>query len=177
MKTLNLLDFVETPAFALVFPETGAPCIGFWNARAEDVTGLGRQDVIGKIPTDVMGTLAEPLLSRSWIEETGEVRVEGLGVINLVALPDNHTVIGTVLTAAQEAADKDREMFLGLAIHDARTPLRNISFLCEELLVDFEDTGDGRNALVRKVRSIAERTLRMSDEVLTSVQAASLQRR
>ena len=175
MKTLNLLDFVETPAFALVFPEKGAPCIGFWNTRAEEVTGLDRQDVIGQIPTSVMGTLAEPLLSRSWIKETGEVRVDGLGVINLVALPDNQTVIATVMTAAQQAADKDREMFLGLAIHDARAPLRNISFLCEELLVDFDEIGDGRNTLVRKVRSIAERTLRMSDEILTSVQAASLQ--
>ncbi len=175
MKTLKLLDFVETPAFALVFPPDGAPCIGFWNTRAEEVTGLSRDDVIGQVPTNVMGTLAEPLLSRSWIKETGEVRVDGLGVINLVALPDNQTVIATVMTAAQEAADRDREMFLGLAIHDARAPLRNISYLCEELLVDFDDVGDGRNALVRKVRSIADRTLRMSDEVLTSVQAASLQ--
>lgn len=175
MKTLKLLDFVETPAFALVFPPNGAPCIGFWNTRAEEVTGLAREDVVGQVPTHVMGTLAEPLLSRTWIRETGEVRVDGLGVINLVALPDNRTVIATVMTAAQEAADRDREMFLGLAIHDARAPLRNISYLCEELLVDFDDLGDGRNALVRKVRAIADRTLRLSDEILTSVQAASLQ--
>ena len=175
MKTLNLLDFVEAPAFALVFPENGPPCIAFWNARAEELSGLTREDVIGQVPTDVMGTLAEPLMSRSWIKETGEVGVAGLGTINLVALPDNQTVIATIMTAAQEAADREREMFLGLAIHDARAPLRNISYLCEEVLVDFEDPGDGRNQLVRKIRSISERTLQMSDEILTAVQAASLQ--
>ncbi len=175
MKTLRLLDFVETPAFALVFPDVGPPCIAFWNLRAEAATGLARDDVIGQVPTEVMGTLAEPLLSRNWISQTGEVRVDGLGVVNLVALPDERTVIGTVLTAAQKAADSEREMFLGMAIHDARAPLRNINFLCEELLVDFPETGDGRNKLVRKIRAITERTLAMSDDILTAVHAASLQ--
>ena len=175
MKTLRLLDFVETPAFALVFPDQGDPCIAFWNSRAENATGLIREDVIGQVPTDVMGSLAEPLLSRNWIAETGEVRVDGLGVVNLVALPDNRTVIGTVLTAAQKAADSEREMFLGMAIHDARAPLRNINYLCEELLVDFDEVGDGRNQLVRKIRAIVDRTLAMSDDILSSVHAASMQ--
>ena len=111
----------------------------------------------------------------SGYEKTGEVRIDGLGVVNLVALPDGKTVIATVLTAAQAAADKEREMFLGLAIHDARAPLRNISFICEELLVDFPDPGDGRNRLVRRIRTVAERTLSLSDDVLTAVQAASMQ--
>lgn len=175
MKTLRLLDFVDTPAFALVFPDVGPPCMAFWNARAEEATGLAREDVIGEVPTEVMGSLAEPLLSRNWISETGEVRVDGLGVVNLVALPDQRTVIGTVLTAAQKAADSEREMFLGMAIHDARAPLRNINYLCEELLVDFPETGDGRNHLVRKIRAICERTLTMSDDILAAVHAASLQ--
>lgn len=175
MKTLRLLDFVETPAFALVFPDQGDPCIAFWNTRAEGATGLTREDVIGQVPTEIMGSLAEPLLSRNWITETGEVRVDGLGVVNLVALPDNRTVIGTVLTAAQKAADSEREMFLGMAIHDARAPLRNINFLCEELLVDFDEIGDGRNQLVRKIRAIVDRTLAMSDDILSAVHAASLQ--
>jgi signal transduction histidine kinase len=175
MKTLRLLDFVETPAFALVYPDQGDPCIVFWNARAENATGLTRDDVIGQVPTEVMGSLAEPLLSRSWIEKTGEVRVDGLGVVNLVALPDNRTVIGTVLTAAQKAADSEREMFLGMAIHDARAPLRNINYICEELLVDFDEIGDGRNQLVRKIRAIVDRTLVMSDDILSAVHAASMQ--
>ena len=174
MKTLKLLDFVETPAFALVFPDDGAPVIAFWNARAEAATGLSREDVIGAVPTDVMGALADPLMSREWIAETGEVRVDGLGVVNLVALPDKKTVIATVAMASQDS-DKEREMFLGLAVHDARAPLRNISHLCEELLVDFPETGDGRNQLVRKVRAVAEKTLSMTDDILTSVQAISLQ--
>ncbi|MDA8586888.1 HAMP domain-containing histidine kinase [Rhodobacteraceae bacterium] len=175
MKTLKLLDFIETPAFALVFPDQGAPIIAFWNARAEATTGLPREDVIGKVPTDVMGALADPMLSRAWIAETGEVRVDGLGVVNLVALPDEKTVIATVLTAAQDVVDKEREVFLGLAVHDARAPLRNIGYLCEELLVDFPELGDGRNKLVRRIRAVADRTLIMTDEVVTSVQAASLQ--
>jgi len=174
MKTLKLLDFVETPAFALVFPDDSAPVIAFWNARAEAATGLSREDVIGQVPTAVMGALADPLMSRDWIVETGEVRVEGLGVVNLVALPDGKTVIATVLVASQES-DKEREMFLGMAIHDARAPLRNISHLCEELLVDFPETGDGRNQLVRKVRAVADKSLSMTDDVLTAVQAISLQ--
>ncbi len=174
MKTLKLLDFVETPAFALVFPDGGAPIIAFWNARAEAATGLMREDVIGKVPTNVMGALADPLMSRDWIVETGEVRVDGLGVVNLVALPDGKTVIATVLMASQES-DKERELFLGMAVHDARAPLRNISHLCEELLVDFPEVGDGRNHLVRKVRAVAEKTLSMTDDILLSVQATSMQ--
>lgn len=174
MKTLKLLDFVETPAFALVFPDDSAPVIAFWNARAEAATGLSREDVIGQVPTDVMGALGGPLMSRDWIVETGEVRVEGLGVVNLVALPDGKTVIATVLMASQET-DKEREMFLGMAIHDARAPLRNICHLCEELLVDYSEPGDGRNKLVRKVRAVAEKSLSMTDDVLTAVQAISLQ--
>lgn len=174
MNTLKLLDFVETPAFALVFPDDGAPVIAFWNARAEAATGLQRDDVIGQVPTTVMGTLADPLMSRDWIVETGEVRVDGLGVVNLVALPDGKTVIATVLIASQEI-DKDREMFLGMAVHDARAPLRNISHLCEELLVDFPEMGDGRNKLVRKVRAVADKTLSMTDDILMSVQAISLE--
>ena len=65
MKTLRLLDFVDTPAFALVFPDVGPPCMAFWNARAEEVTGLARDDVIGQVPTDIMGSLAEPQASNT----------------------------------------------------------------------------------------------------------------
>ena len=174
MNALKLLDFVETPAFALVFPESGPPCFAFWNARAEHVTGLDRDAVIGQVPTDTMGALATPLMSHSWKATPGEVSVDGLGTVKLVSLPDRRTVIGTVMTSASQQVDQEREMFLGLAIHDARAPLRNISFLCEKLLTEFPEPNDGRNREVRQVRGIAERTLRMSDEILTSVQAASL---
>ncbi len=175
MRTLNLLDFIETPAFALLFTDGQRPTIAFWNSRAEGLTGLGRDEVVGRCPADVMGTLAEPLMAARWTKESGQVRIEGLGAVTLVALPDGKTVIASIITAAQEAADREREMFLGLATHDIRSPLRNIGFLCEELLVDFPDPGDGRNRLVRNIRTISSNAAAMTEEVLTAVQAASLQ--
>lgn len=175
MKTLALLDYIETPAFAFSFPQEGPPQIIFWNARAEEAMGLPRNDVLGQVPSDAMGTLAEPLMSPEWLMHRGQVAIGGLGMVHVVPMPDERTIICTVLKDAHSPSDGERETFIGMAIHDARAPLRNINFLCEELLVDFEDPGDGRNHLVRKIRAIADQTLSMSDDILTAVHAASLQ--
>ncbi|NNE81187.1 MAG: PAS domain-containing sensor histidine kinase [Silicimonas sp.] len=175
MNTLNLLDFVETPAFAMVFAGDEAPNIVFWNARAEAFTGLKRAEVLGKSPTFVMGSLAAPLLSSDWWDNPGQVMIEGFGIVKLVGLPDAKTVVGTVVSAMRRTDDDEREMFLGMATHDVRAPLRNIAHLCEELLVDYPDPGDGRNRLVRTIRAVSDRTLAMTEEILTAVQADSLQ--
>lgn len=174
METLALLDYIETPAFAFTFPQEGPPRIVYWNARAEKAMGLPRQDVVGQVPSDAMGTLAEPLLSPDWLMAPGEVTIGGLGQVHLHPVPEERTVVCTVLDDTHKEADAERETFIGMAVHDARAPLRNINFLCEELLVNFEDPGDGRNHLVRKIRAIADQTLALSDDILTAVHAAAL---
>ena len=175
MNSLNLLDFVETPAFAMVFAGAHSPTIIFWNARAEALTGLNRSEVLGKPPTIALGSLAAPLLSPDWRNNPGDVLIEGFGSVRLSTLPDGKTVLCTLVGSTSRSQDDEREMFLGMATHDVRAPLRNIAHLCEELLVDYPDPGDGRNRLIRTIRGISDRSLVMTEEILTAVQADNLQ--
>ena len=115
MSTLNALDFVEMPVFAMVFTDDQTPTIAFWNTRAEALTGLDRGEVLGKSPIVAIGSLAEPLMSTDWASGSGQVTIEGLGQVKLSALADKKTTIATILASTLHIDDKEREMFLGMA--------------------------------------------------------------
>lgn len=76
-------------------------------------------------------------------------------------------VIGTLSTTEADAMRDERELFLAMAAHDLRTPMRNVSILADELRDGFQDHGDGKLGIIDMLDRLGERASRLIAEVLS----------
>ena len=158
MTGFEWLDGVEAPVFVLM-PADARARIVFWNRATERLTGLGRAEVLGRRVDDVLGTAALRLPPPG-----GSGAAPGtLGAVSLWPVPGREALVVTLPPAAQ---DQERELFLGMAAHDLRTPLRNIIHLCEDAHDDPETAG--------RIAGIATRAQELLADVLAAVQASTV---
>lgn len=62
---------------------------------------------------------------------------------------------------------KESELYVSMAAHDLRTPMRNVKLLAEMLRDDFVDHGDGKMQLIESLVDVAQRSSELLTEVLS----------
>lgn len=171
MRFFDLLETVEAPVFALALSQGAEPRILFWSRRMETLTGLPRGAVLKRPAARALGPAAASL-SR-FGPEGGTCRLPGLGTVVFRPMSGDR-LIGTVTVPPAGAAGEDeREAFLAMAAHDLRRPLRNVATLAGILAE--EGAGPGRtDDLIGKIRSVGERALDLTNEIVAGVQASAL---
>lgn len=167
MVVYTLLDSVACPVLALSARDRR---LRFWNAAFEDLSGLDRGQVLGRRPSAVLGSVARALETAA---PGASVAVEGMGRVDLSAAGDS-VILGTLQRAGGPDTDRERETFLGMVAHDLRTPLRNISFLCETLLDDPAPAGEATARTVGRIAAVSDAAMSLASEVIGAVQAAGL---
>ena len=166
MTDLDVLDYLDVPALALGGADRR---VLFWNDRIEYITSIARGEALGRSLGDLFGSMAAD--EHPGKGDTADIAIRGLGDICLRRAVEPGLLIGTlapVRGVGQRDADPEREAFLGMATHDMRAPLRNIGFLCDELLSDGAGFATDMDEKLRLIRDISARAMALSDEVIAS---------
>lgn len=69
------------------------------------------------------------------------------------------------------AAVSEAEQLVAMAAHDLRAPMRNVTMLAEVLKEDFVDHGDGKLNLINMMDGIADKTMKLIDDILSHTQS------
>lgn len=171
MKFFDLLDSVEAPAFALGPSGSSDLRILFWGRRIEALTGRSRAEVLRRKAVQIFGPAAFGLSKLAG--DGGSVSLPGLGTVMFRPISGGR-LIGTVCDSEKGGADDEREVFLAMAAHDLRQPLRNIGFLAGVLAEEPLAPGNPDANLLEKIRVVGERALEMTNELIAGVQASTL---
>ncbi|CAN0596740.1 unnamed protein product, partial [Ectocarpus sp. 12 AP-2014] len=76
---------------------------------------------------------------------------------------------------ADRDSEDERVMFLAMAAHDLRSPLRHIRGLLDEVREGFQDMGDGKLELLDMIEEVGERARVFTNDVITYTWATHIQ--
>lgn len=149
----DILLGVNVPVFAL---SGAAPRrIAAWNAGMVTMTGLTAAGAMGRCPEEVLGVQAAVLQS---VEGDASFRLDGIGAVAIRRQGD--MLVCTV-------SDHERDMFIGLAAQDLRTPLRTIRRLAEDAARD----GSSAAAVLERIRRVARQGITLTQDVVSCAQS------
>ncbi|APE43892.1 hypothetical protein BOO69_11090 [Sulfitobacter alexandrii] len=196
------LDHVAAPLFVLEIDTRGLPVYRAFNAHARGISGRPLSDYLGRTAAEVYDTAygRTALARHCQVAEAGtaltyELQLPLAGEVRQVrttlspeldAQGRGQRLFGTSLditdqTRAREAkvsydtAASEMEQFVAMAAHDLRAPMRNVTMLAEVLRQDFVDHGDGKLEMIDMMDGIAEKTMKLIDDILAHSQSVELE--
>jgi PAS domain S-box-containing protein len=155
--------------------------VRLWNAAAETITGLGRDDVVGRRAQDAVpgwGALDSHVVLAATPGEAGR------GEVLALALPDRNVWLsvvgvrfhaGTVFAfrdlTAQRAVEKLKSDFVSTVSHELRTPLAGVYGAAMTLQrEDVELDPEQQRALIDMIAAEAARLGRIVEDILSAGQ-------
>lgn len=161
MKDLAWLNHMPTPAFAFKVDGRESAHILFWNEAMEDHSEVDSELALGGKLTALSNRLLRTALRRAKTANLGS-----LGTFSFKTINDD-IVIASQCAAAGHDSEDEKVMFLAMAAHDLRSPLRHISGLLEEVRDGFQDMGDGKLELLAMIEDVADRARLFTNDVIT----------
>lgn len=165
MKEFSWLNFISVPAFALdVLSEDNANIV-FWNEAMEELSDVSsEQAVSGRLPS--FGRRLMTAVNRG----SKSAYLGSLGKFSFKVTLQGQ-VIATLIEKSEQACDDERALFLTMAAHDLRAPLRQIRHLVDAIREDFQDLGDGKLDMLTLICDIGERAHVLTNDVIAHTRA------
>lgn len=192
------LDYIATPVFVLEVPADGLPVYCAFNASARAISGRPLSDYLGRTAAQIYDTAygrtalarhcqvakgGKPLTYELQLPLAGEVRQ-----VRTTLSPEMDAdgrvfrIYGTSFDITEEnkarearvsfhTAASEMEQFVAMAAHDLRAPMRNVTMLAEVLKQDFVDHGDGKLDMINMMDGIADKTMKLIDDILLHTQS------
>ncbi len=197
-NSLECLDHVATPVFALDVDDEGIPRYCAFNKFALHASGFQLENILNQTAREVYpgrGGMAafdrhlevissgNPLTYEVSLPIDGAIRQiqttlkplkDDTGkVFRLIGTSVDITdlKIGLESQAAVKTITNEMEDFITMAAHDLRTPMRNVQHLSNMLREDFEDLGDGKLELIDLLEDVALKATSLISDVLAHAQA------
>ncbi|QFT59566.1 Sensor histidine kinase YycG [Sulfitobacter sp. THAF37] len=197
------LDHIATPLFVLEIDGRGLPVYRAFNACARAISGRPLADYLGRTAAEVYDTAygRTALARHCQVAESGEALTYELQLplagevrkVRTTLSPERDVrgrvarLYGTSLDVTEQArareaqvsyhtAASEMEQFVAMAAHDLRAPMRNVTMLAEVLKEDFVDHGDGKLAMIDMMDGIADKTMKLIDDILSHAQSVDAEK-
>lgn len=169
MTNFMWLNNVPVPSFAFQADDESSARILFWNDVMEDLSQVtSEQAVNGKL-----GTITHRLF-RATQRCASTVTLGSLGSFELKKTDDG-VFIAALGAGTQHPSEDEKVLFLAMAAHDLRSPLRQINGVMEEMRDGFQDMGDGKLELLQLVEDIADRAHMFTNDVISYTWSSHIQ--
>jgi len=192
-EQFTYLDHIATPVFVLEVAAGGLPVYCAFNACARAISGRPLSDYLGRTAAEVYDTAygrsalsRHCQVARSGKPLTYELQLPLAGAVRQVCTtlsPETDAegrvfrLYGTSLDITEECrarearvsfhtAASEMEQFVAMAAHDLRAPMRNVTMLAEVLKDGFVDHGDGKLDMINMMDGIADKTMKLIDDIL-----------
>lgn len=196
MDDFSLLDAVSVPVIVLERSGDNEARYVFCNRTSCALTGLTRDEMIGRTAIDIFGERLGRAVMRNHLDgldkggahvaETVLPTTAGEVIIRQVFRPvpsDPARVVGTTvsrtsLQAEAQALDSaaraaEQEIELATRAHALRGPMRHLSFLIDDLRRDFTDLGNGKVDLIDQIAALGDQAYDFLRQVLTYTRAVA----
>lgn len=197
-QDFSMYDYIDTPVFVVSNRRSGGYRMLYANTAHAQNTGLDPHVIRGQPVNDIFPPSLATLMTRNYdaaltlgkpyrfteaLSLSGE---EKWYETTLIAMPKardgKFRIVGTskdvTLRTKQAMEDRvtrlDFERFLGIAAHDLRIPMRQVSEIARLLGEDFKDLGDGKTELIQTLDDIGTNAVKLVEDILTFVEADSL---
>ena len=169
MTDLSWLNHIPSPSFAFQAGDNNQAHILFWNEAME-----AHSDVAASLATGgKLAALSQRLL-RTWERRARTASLGSLGTFEFKTM-HNNVVIASLSARANREFEDEKVMFLAMAAHDLRSPLRHIRGLLDEIRDGFQDMGDGKIELLNMIEDVGERARVFTNDVITYTWATHIQ--
>lgn len=169
MSDFTWLNLIPAPTFAFRANDESRAQILFWNEAMED-----HSDVPASLVTAGKLAALEQRLLRAHLRHARTASLGSLGTFEFKTGPDD-VVIASLSARANRDAEDEKVMFLAMAAHDLRSPLRHIRGLLDEVRDNFQDMGDGKLDLLNMIEDVGERARVFTNDVISYTWATHVQ--
>lgn len=169
MTDLTWLNHVPAPSFAFQADEHNVAHILFWNTAME-----AHSNVASEVATDDKLAVLSQRLLRALQRRARSANLGSLGSFDLKPMSDG-IIIASLSARGDRETEDEKVMFLAMAAHDLRSPLRQIRTLLDEVREDFQDMGDGKLDLLNMIEDVGERARAFTNDVITYTWATHIQ--
>ena len=161
MTDLTWLNLIPAPSFAFQGDAPDTAPILFWNEAMEV-----HSKVAAELATNNKLSALSQRLLRAQQRNARSANLGSLGTFDFKGI-DGGIVIASLAARGNREFEDEKVMFLAMAAHDLRSPLRHIQGLLDEVREGFRDMGDGKLELLNMIEDVGERARVFTNDVIT----------
>ena len=169
MNDLTWLNLTPAPTFAFHGNARDDARIVFWNDAMEAHSKVAAELATG----GKLAALSQRLL-RAQKRNAKSASLGSLGTFDFKRI-DGDIFIAALRGRTDREFQDEKVMFLAMAAHDLRSPLRHIKGLLDEVRDGFQDMGDGKLELLNMIEDVGERARVFTNDVITYTWATHIE--